>query len=66
MASNSHFEPVDVVMRETIGHDWRDLVDIAIGHSEKPKFFDAKHTAPFHKVDYGCRNIDGGIVDKLE
>jgi len=66
VCSNSHFEPVDVVMEATIGPDWRELVDIAIGHSEKPSFFKANNETPFHLVDYSKPNIDGGIVTELK
>jgi len=49
LATNSHWEYMELIMKTTLGEDWRSCFDMVIANALKPVFF--KEEQPFYLVD---------------
>lgn len=61
LITNSHTDFATVVLRATLGDDWRECFDAVVFNSQKPGFFD--HGAPFHLPDFGA-GVDGPVAQR--
>lgn len=58
LATNSHVEYAELIMKTTFGDDWKTLFDLVCCKSMKPKFFnDTSH--PFFEIDDSAANLKG-------
>ena len=50
LATNSHVEYAELIMKTTFGDDWMSLFDLICAKSIKPRFFDDR-SIPFYEID---------------
>jgi len=65
LVSNSHYEPVEILMDYAFGKEWRELFDFIIAKSAKPIFFTHPDTS-FKQLDHNAPNKMGDEVEILE
>jgi len=65
LASNSHFEYINVLMSYTFGPEWKEIFHFIIPNANKPGFFSAKDRV-FKEIDETSNTKFGAEVTKLE
>mmetsp|Transcript_4339 Transcript_4339/g.2862 ORF Transcript_4339/g.2862 Transcript_4339/m.2862 type:complete len:105 (-) Transcript_4339:308-622(-) len=63
LATNSHNDYMEVIMRQTIGDDWKDYFDLINAHCRKPGFFGKDQQ--FYTVDKNADNLKGPAAQFL-
>lgn len=62
LATNSHAETMELILRATLGQDWQSLFDFACAHCCKPSFFQKQN--PFFTVDEEALNLKGTSISE--
>ncbi len=65
LVSNSHYEPVEILMDYAFGKEWRTLFDFVIAKSAKPIFF-THHDTAFKELDHESQNKLGKEIHILD
>jgi len=55
--TNSHVEFLDIVMKATLGDDWKQFFDICIANAKKPLFHEAEN--PFYELNLYAKDLKG-------
>ena len=63
VATNSHSDYTEVIMRATLGEDWRTFFDIICSNARKPLFFWDQKFDPFYEIDTTKANYKGRELD---
>ena len=58
LATNSHVEYAELIMKTTFGDDWKILFDLVCCKSIKPRFFNDT-SIPFYEIDENAPNLMG-------
>ena len=64
LATNSHFEYMELIMSTTLGEDWRQFFDMVCANSRKPLFFSG--TQPFWKCNPSLPDFKESLVNLAE
>lgn len=64
LATNSHHEFSNLIMKASIGPDWKDYFDLICENCQKPGFF--QEGKPFMKVDTSKEMFEGEIKKELQ
>jgi hypothetical protein len=59
--TNSHVEFMDIVMKATLGDDWKDFFDLCIANSKKPLFHETEN--PFYDLNLYAKDLKGKKYD---
>jgi hypothetical protein len=62
MITDSHIEFINLVMKATLGEDWKNFFDFCIVDARKPLFF--RSNSPFYSVDTKVKaTFRGTVID---
>ena len=63
LATNSHEEYMEIIMKATLGDDWKSYFDLINANCRKPAFFGKDQ--PFYTIDKTADNIKGPVAQFL-